>query len=131
MSLDPILNAGPAIQIHAAAAIGAFVLGVVQMIGIKGTNRHRAVGWALIILMVIVAASTFWIHEIKLWGQWSPIHLLSIAVLIQLPLAILAVRKRNIRSHKHLMTGMFTGALILAGAFTLMPGRIFGRMIFG
>ncbi|MEQ1648049.1 MAG: DUF2306 domain-containing protein [Hyphomicrobiaceae bacterium] len=131
MSLAPILDATAAIQIHAAAAIGAFALGTIQMIGVKGTNTHRKLGWAWVILMIIVAASGFWIHQIKLWGQWSPIHLLSIAVLIQLPIAVIAARRHNISAHKRFMTGMFTGALLLAGFFTLMPGRIFGRMIFG
>jgi uncharacterized membrane protein len=131
MTLEPMLSAGLAIQIHATAAIGAFFLGTIQMVGIKGTNLHRKLGWAWIILMATVAITTAWIHEIKLWGQWSPIHLLSIVVLVQLTLAVIAARRRNIRAHKRLMTGLFTGALILAGFFTLMPGRIFGRMIFG
>ena len=131
MSLDLILNAGPAIQLHAAAAIGAFVLGIAQLAGRKGSFSHRTLGWIWVALMAVVAASSFWIHEIKLVGQWSPIHLLSIAVLIQLPIAFVAARRHNISVHKRYMTGMFAGALILAGLFTLMPGRIFGRMIFG
>ncbi len=131
MSFEPILTAGPAIQIHAAAAIGAFVLGIAQLTGRKGTFSHRTLGWVWVILMTIVAASAFWIHQIKLWGQWSPIHLLSIAVLIQLPIAVVAARRHNISVHKRYMTGMFVGALLLAGFFTLMPDRIIGRMIFG
>lgn len=131
MQLDPILSASTAIQLHAGSAIGAFLIGIAQMTGRKGTFNHRTLGWIWVVLMAIVAASAFWIHEIRLWGQWSPIHLLSIAVLIQLPLAVIAVRRRNLVTHKRLMTGMFTGALILAGLFTLLPGRIFGSILFG
>jgi uncharacterized membrane protein len=40
--------------------------------------------------MVVVAASSFWIHEIRLLGPWSPIHLLSIMVLVLLPVAVVA-----------------------------------------
>jgi uncharacterized membrane protein len=29
------------------------------------------------------------------------------------------------------MLGLFFGALLIAGAFTLLPGRIMGRVLFG
>ena len=32
--------------------------------------------------------SSFWIHEIRLVGPWSPIHLLSIFTLVMLPVAV-------------------------------------------
>lgn len=130
MTFEPMLSAGPAIQIHAAAALGAFAVGAVQLYGRKGGVRHRTLGWLWVGLMVFTAASSFWIHEIRLVSIWSPIHLLSILVLIQLPLAILAIRRRNVSAHKRIMIGMFTGALVLAGLFTLLPGRVIGRMIF-
>ncbi|HRK18112.1 MAG TPA: DUF2306 domain-containing protein [Hyphomicrobiaceae bacterium] len=131
MTLEPILAAGPAIQIHTLAALGAFLTGGVQLWRPKGGPSHRTLGWIWVGLMAVVAASAFWIHEIRLWGQWSPIHLLSIAVLIQLPLAVYAARRHKISAHKRTMTGLYLGALIIAGLFTLMPGRILGRMIFG
>ena len=40
MTLAPLLSASPAIQIHAFAAIAAFVLGVVQLSAPKGTPRE-------------------------------------------------------------------------------------------
>src|SRR5262249_53777936 len=69
---------GPAIQLHAFAALAAFGLGAAQLAAPKGTLPHRAVGWAWVTLMVIVAGSSFWIHELRVWGPWSPIHLLAI-----------------------------------------------------
>jgi uncharacterized membrane protein len=44
MSLTPLLNAAPHIQVHAFAAIAAFALGVVQLAAPKGTLPHRALG---------------------------------------------------------------------------------------
>lgn len=38
MSLAPLLDAAPAIPLHAFAAMGAFVLGVVQFAAPKGTR---------------------------------------------------------------------------------------------
>jgi len=45
MSLAPLLQAGSVIQLHAFAAMSAFVLGVVQLVAPKGTIPHRALGW--------------------------------------------------------------------------------------
>ena len=46
MNLAPLTNAPLPIQLHAFAAMAAFVLGVVQLAGVKGTTRHRALGYA-------------------------------------------------------------------------------------
>jgi uncharacterized membrane protein len=88
MSLAPLLDAAPAIPLHAFAAMTAFALGVVQLAAPKGTLPHRTLGWIWVLLMLSVAISSFWIHQIRLWGPWSPIHLLSIFVLITVPLAV-------------------------------------------
>ena len=125
------MNASLAIQVHTAAAISAFGIGVVQIAGRKGSISHRTLGWLWVGLMVIVAATGFFIHEIRMFGPWSPIHLLSIAVLIQLPIAVIAARRHNIRVHRSFMLGMFAGALVVAGLFTFLPGRILGRVVFG
>src|SRR6266404_6487799 len=45
VTLSPLLNAAPVIQIHAFAAIAAFVVGAVQLSTPKGTIPHRLVGW--------------------------------------------------------------------------------------
>jgi uncharacterized membrane protein len=42
MSLAPLLNAAPAIPVHAFAAMAAFVLGEVQFATPNGTRPHRA-----------------------------------------------------------------------------------------
>jgi uncharacterized membrane protein len=44
MSLAPLLNANPTIQIHAFAAMAALAIGVVQLSAPKGTLPHRAIG---------------------------------------------------------------------------------------
>ena len=99
MNLAPLTHAPVAIQLHAYAAMAAFVLGVVQLAGVKGTSRHRALGYTWVALMLVVAISAFWIHEIRLWGPWSPIHLLAIFTLIMLPLGVTRARAHNVRGH--------------------------------
>jgi uncharacterized membrane protein len=131
MTLAPLLDASPQIQVHAFAAIAAFGLGIVQLSAPKGTLPHRTVGWIWVSLMVVVAASSLFIHQIRMWGEWSPIHLLSIYVLIMLPFAVLAAGRHVIERHRRHMLGMFVGALVIAGAFTFWPGRIMHAVVFG
>jgi uncharacterized membrane protein len=131
MNLAPLLDATFAIQLHAAAALATFAVGVLQLARVKGTSSHRALGYTWVGLMLIVAVSSFWIHDLRVWGPWSPIHLLSIMVLAMLPLAIYFARVHRVRGHKLTMLGLFTGALVIAGIFTLLPGRIMYRVVFG
>jgi uncharacterized membrane protein len=131
MSLAPLLDAAPAIPLHAFAAMAAFALGVVQLAVPKGTLPHRTVGWVWVALMAAVAISSFWIHELKLLGPWSPIHLLSIFTLVVLPLAVRRARHHDVAGHRRIMIFTFTGALVVAGLFTFVPGRIMHAVVFG
>jgi uncharacterized membrane protein len=131
MNLAPLVNAPVPIQLHAYAALAAFALGVVQLARVKGTSSHRGLGYVWVGLMLTVALSSFWIHELRLWGPWSPIHLLSIFTLAMLPLAVLFAHRHNVRAHKSAMIGIFSGALVIAGLFTLAPGRIIYTVVFG
>jgi uncharacterized membrane protein len=131
MSLAPLLDAAPAIPLHAFAAMAAFALGIVQFAAPKGTLPHRTLGWIWVILMAAVAISSFWIHTIRLVGPFSPIHLLSIFTLIMLPLAVWRAHKHRVADHRRIMIMTFTGALVIAGLFTLVPGRIMHAVIFG
>jgi uncharacterized membrane protein len=66
------------IQVHAFAAMTAFLAALMQLALPKGTPRHRAVGYLWVALMLLVVIPSFWIHTIRQWGPWSWIHLLSI-----------------------------------------------------
>jgi uncharacterized membrane protein len=131
MSLAPLLDAAPAIPVHAFAAMAAFALGLVQFAAPKGTLPHRTIGWIWVGLMVMVAISSFWIHQIRLLGPWSPIHLLSIFTLIVLPIAVWRAHRHDVISHRRIMIFTFAGALVVAGLFTLVPGRIMHAVVFG
>jgi uncharacterized membrane protein len=131
MTLAPLLEASPAIQFHAFAAMAAFVLGVVQLVAPKGTLPHRTIGFIWVALMAVVAASTAFVHQIRLWGPWSPIHLLSIMTLILLPIAVWRAHQHDVRNHRRAMVGLFAGGLVIAGLFTFLPGRIMHAVAFG
>src|SRR5258707_5164857 len=131
MSLAPLLDAAPAIPLHALAAMTAFVLGAVQLAAPKGTLPHRALGWVWVSLMAAVAVSSFWIHQIRLIGPWSPIHLLSIFTLVVLPLGLWMAHRHRVADHRRIMILIFSGALVIAGLFTFVPGRIMHTVLFG
>jgi uncharacterized membrane protein len=127
----PLWNAGPTIAVHALAAMAAFVLGVVQFCAPKGTPIHRIIGWLWVLLMIAVSVSAFFIHTIRLWGPWSPIHLLAIFTLIMVPIAVLHARRHQVARHRTAVISIFIGALVIAGALTLWPGRVMHAVVFG
>src|SRR5712664_506748 len=125
MSLTPLLNAAPEVQVHAFAAITAFALGVVQLTAPKGTLPHRTLGWVWVVLMLVISASSFLIHGIRMWGPWSPIHILSVFTPIMLVLGVLGARGQRERSHKITMISFFAGGTVLAGR--IMHSVMFGQ----
>ena len=133
MSLAPLLNAPLVVQLHAFAAMLALLLGIIQIAAPKGTLPHRALGWVWIVLLTTISVSSFWIHghSWRLWRTWSPIHLLSILAPIMLIVGVALARRHNIVGHKITMISIFIGALVIAGAFTFVPGRIMHRVMFG
>jgi uncharacterized membrane protein len=131
MNFAPLLDAAPAIPVHAFAAMAAFALGIVQFAAPKGTLPHRTLGWIWVGLMLSVAVSSFWIHQIRLVGLWSPIHLLSIFTLITVPLGVWRAHRHQVADHRRIMILIFSGALVIAGLFTLLPGRIMHAVVFG
>jgi uncharacterized membrane protein len=133
MTLAPLLNAPFPVQLHAFAAMAAFVLGLVQFAAPKGTLPHRTLGWVWAGLMLIVAITSFWIQgrSARLAGPWGPIHLLSVTVLIILPIALLFAHRHRVRGHAITVISLFIGALVIAGGFTFAPGRIMHAVAFG
>ena len=104
-----------------AAAIGGMLLAIT-----KGTSLHRLFGKIYMLLMLVTSALTLFMRaEVgpTLFNHFGFIHLFSLLVLVSVPRAYIAARSHNVRSHKDSMLGVYIGAVLLAGAFTLMPGR--------
>ena len=131
MSLSPLLNASPIIQAHAFCALLALAIGGVQLAAPKGAPAHRVLGWIWATAMMAVAGSSLFIHTIRMFGPFSPIHLLSLRTLIAVPFAVTAARAHRIARHRAAMTQLFALALVVTGLFTLWPGRIMHRVVFG
>ena len=131
MSLEPLFTAGPAIQIHVLAAVLALAIGSLQLALPKGTGPHRILGWTWVGAMTVICVTAFWIHELRLWGPWSPIHLLAIVTLLSLPPAVLAARRHDVGRHKRIMVLLFVLALVVTGLFTFLPNRLMYQVVTG
>ncbi|RYJ03827.1 MAG: hypothetical protein EON47_02635 [Acetobacteraceae bacterium] len=131
MTLAPLLAAPVLVQLHALAALGALGTGLWQLAGGKGTALHRRLGWVWAGLMAVVAVSSLGISSARSAGAWSWVHGMALIVLLVLPLGVMHARRGRIRPHRISMLALFLGALVIAGGFTLMPGRIMGRVVFG
>jgi uncharacterized membrane protein len=83
-------------------------------------------------LMAIVAFSSFGIHGngYRLFSDWSQIHLLSVFAPLMLLLGIVRARQHKARAHAITMISIFVGALVIAGIFTFVPGRVMHTVLF-
>ena len=116
---------------HAVLAFAAILVGGLQFAFPKGTMIHKGLGYLWVGAMLYVAGSALFIHEIRLIGPFSPIHLLSFLVFASLWVAMRAVWKGNVSLHKKTMIALYIQALIITGGFTLIPGRVMHQVVFG
>jgi uncharacterized membrane protein len=130
MNLAPLIDAPLAVQVHVASVVPAALIGPYMFWARKGTPAHRLVGRVWLGLMVLAALSSFFIHQINLFMGFSPIHLLSVFVLVVAWLAYRSARQHRIRDHKRQVLGLYFGGVVGAGLFTLLPGRIMNKVAF-
>jgi hypothetical protein len=57
--------------------------------------------------MLFIAGSGFWINEIRMFGPFSPIHLLSILVLVTVPLAVWHAHNHRVKKHRWAMISLY------------------------
>jgi len=138
MSLAPLFAAPLHIQIHAFGAIAAFVLGVVQIAGPKGTSAHKIIGSLWVALMAaVVLSSAFIANNIgpsdPLFNRFGLIHLLTVLGAYALTQGVVLIRKGRptLKHHAKPFIGFFIGGLIIAGALALAPGRTMHAVVFG
>ena len=127
----------PVIAIHLSAALAATALGPIaiwaRLRRSVHPRLHRAVGYAWVTLMLATALSAAFIRSttiINLNG-YTPIHLLIPVVFGMLFAAFVALARGNIKLHRRLMVGVYIGGCVVAGAFTLLPNRYLGQLVWG
>ncbi|GGA41787.1 DUF2306 domain-containing protein [Pelagibacterium lentulum] len=130
MIIEPIALASPAIRIHTLAALLALVLGTIVLFMPKGTHVHKLLGRVWLATMAVTALSSLLITEARMFGPFSWIHGLSVFTLIMLVYGLVQARRGNIVAHRSTMISLYAFALVLTGAFTLLPGRRMNAVLF-
>lgn len=137
MSLTPL------IAVHMTAAIAALVIGPVALWARRGHARrqphsqrprlHRAAGYAWVTLMLITALSAIFISNpaVPNIAGFSAIHLLIPVVLGSLFIAFRQLLRGNVAGHRKSMLSLYISACLIAGLFTLAPGRFLGHLVWG
>lgn len=138
MSLDPLLQASPIVQIHALGALAAFVLGLVQIVAPKGTLPHKTIGVIWIGIMIVVAASSAFILQpaepgTPYWRRLSSIHLFIPITVFGLISGVRLLMRGGprMKAHSWPFISVFLGGLIVAGVLAFLPGRIMHQVAFG
>ena len=125
----------PTIAVHMSLALTAVSIGPVALWARMGMKKrpqlHRAFGYAWVTCMLGAAISGLFIRDFKLpnIGGYTPIHLLIPLTLLTLFKAFRFLAQGNVTGHRKSMQWLYFGACIVAGAFTLVPGRFLGDLI--
>ena len=125
----------PLIAVHMSAAITAVLLGPFALWARLGrTTRpriHRALGYAWVTCMVAAALSAVFIRDFGLpnIAGYTPIHLLIPLTFFSLYRAFQYLLAGNFQGHRKSMQWLYFSACLVAGAFTLLPGRYLGHLI--
>lgn len=132
MTFDPLLTAPLAVQLHVAFALVALPVGPIVLFRTRRDRMHKGLGYLWVVAMAGLALSGLWIKsEFPVLGPFGPIHLLSLYALFGLGQGLWQIRKGNMAGHRVAMQSVWFGAMGLAGLFTLLPGRLMNRMLFG
>jgi uncharacterized membrane protein len=121
----------PLIALHLGAALLALLAGSFVMARRKGTPMHKLFGWSFVAAMALAALSSAFIRDTHLPNVYgfTPIHAFTALTLVGLPRAIWQIRHGDVAGHRRTMQGLFVGGCIVAGLFTLLPGRFLGRLL--
>jgi|APFEC2959095136_1045048.scaffolds.fasta_scaffold00083_2 uncharacterized membrane protein len=129
----------PLVWLHLFSILLATGLTPIMLLRRKGDGRHRRLGYVWVAAMLLTAMTSLFFNARQdgqanlgvFSGDFSPIHLLSIFVSIQVPRIVLAARRHDRAGHESGIRGLVIGALLVAGFFTFPFDRMLGHWLFG
>jgi uncharacterized membrane protein len=132
-ALLALMQRHPLIFFHLVTALSALLLGGFILSGRKGTLNHRAMGWTWVALMACTTLASAFIRDFRLPNLlgYTPIHAFTLYVAVMLPRGVYFVRHGNLAGHRKTMRGIYFGGCVVAGVFTLLPGRFLGSLLWG
>ena len=127
----------PTIAVHMSLALTAVTIGPVALWARMGLKKrpqlHRAFGYAWVTCMLGAAIAGLFIRDYRLpnIAGYTPIHLLIPLTVLSLYRSFRFLAQGNVTGHRKRMQWLYVGACLVAGAFTLVPGRFLGDLIWG
>jgi uncharacterized membrane protein len=120
--------------LHLATVIPAFFIGALQLLRRKGTPTHKLLGKIYMMLMLATGLIT-----LSMPAQVGPqflhhfgfIHFFSFLALCSVPTAYFAARRRDLKTHRAAMIGLYVGGILIAGALAFSPGRMLHEWLLG
>ena len=114
------------IWLHLGLIAVALGLTPVMLLRRKATRSHRILGYVWTAAMVGTAAVSLMFRTGAgpgsrgvFTGDVSPIHILSLVVLVMVPRLVLAARRHDIVAHRRGVRGIVIGAILIAGVLHL------------
>ncbi len=108
--------------------LGAYLIGFQ-----KGTLSHKRLGKVYMGLIFFSSVVSLFM-EAKVGPQFLNhfgwIHSLSLVTIATVPVSIQAARKGAIKRHQRTMLLLYFSGLLIAGGFTLFPGRFLHHVFF-
>lgn len=123
-------------QVHWVLALSALGLGSAILLRRKGDAVHKLLGRLWVGIMVVVSLTAVFISNnepgelLYMAFGFSYIHLLVPFTLAMLYVGIVCARRKLFGAHKIIMVATFCGSLVVAGAFTFLPGRHMHSLFF-
>ena len=112
------------VVIHRVAALSALFLRSLQLARLEGTPGRRELGGTWVALMLAVAISSSWIPRF-LELTWIP--LFTLLTLFGLPVELWSAHRGDVAAHRRHMKNLYLAGMVIAGIFTLLPGRFLGH----
>ncbi len=118
---------------HIITVVPCIFLGAYLFIKSKGNPHHKLVGKIYMTLMLVTAVISLCLPARvgpQFLNHFGFIHVFSVLTIQAIPTAIIAIKKGNVRKHKRKLVSLYIGAIVIAGSFTLAPGRFLHELFF-
>jgi uncharacterized membrane protein len=133
--MNTLHTLSPSVIVHLFAASAALALGPFALWARLGARQrprlHRAFGYAWVTLMLATAVSALFIRDylVPNLAGYTWIHLFVPATFFGLFGAFRCLAQGNVNAHRKAMIGVYFGACVVAGGFTLLPSRYLGNLL--
>lgn len=129
-----MLNYYQLMYVHLFTVIPCFIIGGIMMFLEKGTTIHKAMGRVYMVLMLFTASVTLFMpsHVGPVFlNHFGLIHSFSFLTIYTVPTAYFAIKRNDVKTHQRKMILLYVFAILIAGGFTLTPGRYLHHFFFG